>query len=179
MAKRQVNPYLEGAKAAALAAVAAPYTDLAQHIAKALEDVKTAADGVAEERGTVWSMFRNALKLANEAKHSPEAMREGLEAACNKASIPAGSFRSYIATVESVAVKVKDGAVTLENALKLSIGDARKLVKPATTEAQQRKRWALEALHKAIEGWTADQIADLAQTIFAGGTAETEQRKAA
>lgn len=138
------------------AAYAAPYLTLAESLARNI----AAADTV---KGKVWDGFKSALEVASEAGHTPTALRAGLEIACTEAEIPAGSFRGYIGTIGNLYADIKADKLSLDDALALSVADARKRykVEPVLTDVQKLQKHIAEG----IKDWTAEQLAVLASIV--------------
>lgn len=155
-------------------AVAAPYSALAASLATALAGLKKDADTLTGEKTKVWDAFKSACAIGKKAKHDRDALRAGLEIACVQAGIPAGSFRGYISTVESLYADVLAYApangdepqkgLTLEQVKEISVKDARERYmdagKKALAEAKAR-------LTKAVGEWSADAIIELAKVAEA------------
>lgn len=159
--------------------LAKPYATIAEAIATGIAAAKVHGDKAKSERSTVWDGFKSAMTTALNEGHNSSAMRCGLEIACVNASIPAGSFRGYISTIESLFEDVTAGKTTLEAATAISVKDARELYQSDEKKALAAARAKLTA---ATEGWSAEnlnKLAELAATIAAPVVKEAKQRKAA
>lgn len=169
---KEVNQYATDS----LKAVGTAYEPLAGRIALAVAVAKGAADAAKSERESVWTLFKGAVAVGVTAKHSPEAMRAGLEYACTVAGIPAGTLRGYASTVENLyrdrlafkAAKGKTAQVGLSQSEvdAISVADARKRYKAAPTAAEQ----ARTRIAEAIKEWTVEQLT-LLETIIAESAA--------
>lgn len=167
------------ALAAQASALAGPYQAIAKQIATGLSATKTHANKAKTERTTVWDGFKSAMTVALNEGHNHGALRVGLEVACVEAGIPAGSFRGYISTIESLFSDVEAGKFTLEHATGISVKDARELYQSDEKKALAAAR---KALADATEGWNAVnllKLAELAATIAAPVVKEAKAKKAA
>lgn len=167
------------ALAAQAEALGLPYKTIAEKIATGLAGAKSHGDKAKEERTTVWDGFKAAMTVALNEGHNHQALRVGLEVSCNNAGIPAGSFRGYISTIESLFSDVEAGKFTLEHASEISVKDARELYQSDDKKALQAARAKLAA---ATEGWNAEnlsKLAELAATIAAPVVKEAKAKKAA
>lgn len=140
--------------------VALPYNALAGKIAIAVAALKQDVDGVKAERVSVWESFKSAIAIAAEAGHAPATMRAGLEIACASADVPAGTFRGYVATVESLAADLDAGTITEGEIKDISVADARARYQADSVKANKEAR---ALLAKVIAKWTPEQITILAQ----------------
>lgn len=116
-------------------ATIAPYRSLAVKIANTVAAGKKIGEKAKEGRQSLWDNFKAAIVVASEAHHSAAAMTDGLSLACDEAKVPAGSYRSYVATASALLAKVSTGTLTVEAAKALTITNARQLV--MTGEAKQ------------------------------------------
>lgn len=162
-------------------AVAGPYLALASHLATALAGVKSHAETVKAEKVTVWDSFKSAITVARDNGHDSATMRAGLEIACLQAAIPAGSFRGYMSTVESLAADLFRGELSLIEVNEISVKDARERYMDADKKALNAAR---AKLNEVTKGWTAEQLlllADIAADSVKQDAPEqeTEQPKVA
>lgn len=135
---------------------AGTYASLAAKIAGHAAQAAAKAGAAKVAKGNVWADFKSALELAQEAGHTATALRVGLEIACIEADIPAGTFRSYVATVGDLYADIVAEKLTMEQATGLSIADARKRYKVETPADAMRAK-----LMEAVKTWDADQLAVL------------------
>lgn len=139
-----INDLAAQDQAARNAAIMAPYVELALKIAQHTEEVGTVSKAVKEAKGGIWGAFKSAMATASEAGHNASALRLGLALACTEAGMKPGTFRSYVMTVGDIWAEAHDGvlpkgietAITIEEAAKLSIGDARKRYKVLSQKEQ-------------------------------------------
>jgi hypothetical protein len=158
---------------AAREATVAPYRALASHIATRIVAGKQLGEKAKEGKKSLWDTFKQALNVAHKASHSPAAMADGLSLACAELEVPAGSYRSYVATTSTLYGKVIAGSLELTAALGLTIKDARELC-----QSDEAKRMnALKAkFAKITEDYTEQQWADLI-TLIAPATEEGEEEE--
>ena len=147
---------------AAASAAAGPYEGLAKHIATALSANKLHGDAVKAERVTLWDSFKSAIEVAQTNGHTAATMRAGLEIACLQAGIPAGSFRGYVSTVESLAVDYFAGenGITATRLAEISVKDARELYQSDDARLLSDAKAKLAA---ATAGWSVENILKLAE----------------
>lgn len=158
---------------AAAAATARPYQGLASHIANGLLAAKSEAEKGKAVKQSVWAMFKSAIAIAAENQHGPGTMRAGLEIACLEAKVPAGSFRAYVSTVESLYTDLQAGNLTAEEVAEISVADARKRYR---TESEDQK--ARAELAATIKDWSAEEIRllnEYAKEISARADGDTEE----
>lgn len=167
---------------AAAHAAAAPYQPLANSIAAKVKEATSDSETVRAERGNIWDGFKKALDIAKAQHHNASAMATGLELACKEAGIPAGTFRSYVATLKSMAEEIESGvapsgtdkddkplvALTAETAVKLPIMDARKRYQSDEDKALREARGKLA---RVTAKWSAEFVDDLANIAQAMETA--------
>lgn len=151
---------------------AVTYAELAAKIAGHVAKRDAKAAEAKEAKSTVWGDFKSALTLAHDAGHTVTALRVGLEIACTEADIPAGTFRSYVATVGDLYADVLAETLSIADATALSIADARKRYKVETPEEAMRAK-----LKEAIKDWDAEQLGVLLSLVadINGEAAETAE----
>ena len=147
---------------------AAPYRPLATELAVNVAEAQRIADEAKENRASTWTLFKKALAIATTSKHSVEAMRIGLEIACDGAGIPGGSFRSYVMTVTNLYDDIRQKNITLADAEAMTITQARALYRVLTPLQEARA-----ALNEAIAAWDAAELMKLVD--LAKGEAPPEE----
>lgn len=149
-------------------AAATPYEAIAKEIAVAVEAQKVHTDKAKGERTSLWNGFKRALSIAASVGHSPTTLRIGLEVACEQNGVPGGSFRSYVNTVVSLFTDINEGNISLADAEKLTITDARKRYRTVSPVQEARQN-----LMAAIADWTPEEIGVL--TSIALGEADDDE----
>jgi hypothetical protein len=150
---------------------ALPYRELANQIGLIAAQKSTLANGVNEANFGLWDGFKKGLDVAIAADHSPTAIRVGFAVACEEAGIPAGSFRSYVATIGNMYADIQAGSLEREVALLMKVKEARERYQDADKKALREAKARLEA---ATKGWTVAQLDELSE--YAGLV--NEERKA-
>lgn len=133
--------------------MAVPYEEVAKGIALAVAANKAHTGKAKEERTNLWGAFKQALSIGLAAGHNVNALRVGLEVACEEQKVPGGSIRSYINTLENMYREIEAGGLTLIAAEKLSIADARKRYRVVSDDEKARKD-----LLDTVKDWKPDEI---------------------
>ena len=139
----------------AQAAVAVPYAGLAAHIATIAAGTAAQGDALKAARTGLWDSFKAAIPLALEAEHNAETMRAGLEIACMNANVPAGTFRGYVSTVQSLYADIEAGELSAAEVEAISVKDARERYMNADKKALATAKAALLA---RVKGWTVEEL---------------------
>lgn len=134
-------------------AMAVPYETVARNVALAVEANKAHAGKAKEERTNLWGAFKSALSVGMANEHSIQALRVGLEVACEEQKVPGGSIRSYVNTIENMYREIISGSLMLPAAEKLSIADARKRYRVVSDEEKARRN-----LLDLVKDWKPDEI---------------------
>lgn len=137
------------------AAASAPYNALAASIATATSANKVTADGLKAAKLNVWDAFKSAIGIAVEAGHNAAQMRAGLEISCVNAGVPAGTFRGYVSTVESLALDLFTGEIDAGTVAEISVKDARERYMDADKRILNEAR---AKLRERVKDWDAEQI---------------------
>lgn len=132
---------------------AIPYKALCGELHAIVTSQQERADAAKKDKASLWDTFKKALDIAIDSGHSVSAMRIGLELACSDATIPGGSFRSYVNTLAQLFEDILQAKLTAEEARKLSIGDARARYRVVTPVEQVRRE-----LLSVVGEWTADEL---------------------
>ena len=135
---------------------AAPYRALATELAINFAEAAELAQNQKDNRTATWTVFKGALEIAVNAKHSVNALRIGMEIACDAAGVPGGSFRSYINTLSNMYEDIQSKNMTLEQATAMTIAQARALYRVLTPLQEARA-----SLNEAIANWTAEELMKL------------------
>jgi hypothetical protein len=185
---KETSSMIEAAALAQCALLSKPYLALAQGLAVALAGAKVQTDAAKKAKSGTWAGFKSAIAIARESGHSASVMRTGLEVACVEAGIPAGSFRGYISTIESLAAEVIGGTMTTAEVEAISVKDARARYMPEDKKAlaaahaklaETVKDWTAEQILLLVEIATADTASEDADTDTASDEAETPEPQVA
>lgn len=158
-------------------AIIAPYRKLAQGIATTVAAGKVLNEKAQAGKLTLWDSFKAAMRIAVESHHTAEALRDGLSLACAEAEIPAGSYRSYVATTADLFALVKADKIDINKASGLKIKEARELV----MSPDKKQLAALKARFAELTAdYTAEQWSDLItllapEAVPADGEGESEE----
>lgn len=158
--------------AAQATALSGPYASLARELATDITAAKVAGETAKEAKGGIWGGFKNAITASIEAEHDANAMRVGLEVACEEAGIPSGTFRGYVSTLCSLKADVDNAVLSLEQALSISIKDARELYADADKKARKALTDRLNAAVKKLDAAALTELVELAEAQ-AGTTVTT------
>lgn len=135
---------------------AIPYKALCAELSAITKAQQARAEAARKDRVSLWDTFKKALSIAANSGHSVESMRMGLELACNEAEIPGGSFRSYVNTLGQLYNDILKGTLPLDDAMGLTIGDARARYRVVSPVDKLRRELA-----ETTKEWTADELAAL------------------
>lgn len=153
---RQLQEMLLADAMAKAQGFAIPYKALCSELSAISRAMAERAEQGRKDRLNLWDTFKKALAIAANSGHSVESMRLGLELACNEAQIPGGSFRSYVNTLGQLYNDVLRGELKIEEAIGLSIGDARARYRVVSPAAKLRQE-----LVEVTRDWTPDELAAL------------------
>lgn len=155
---------------------AAPFRSLANEIRSIAQAKGNANTATTNANESLWGAFKSALSIAHDAGMSASSMKLGLAVACAEADVPAGSYRSYVATVSDMLADVNGGGITIEAALLMKVKDAREKYQDA---AKKARREANARLTEATKDWTTAQVNALADQCIAANEATKAEKQQA
>ena len=154
---------------------AAPFRGLANEIGLIVARKKAATKAGSEQSANLWDTFKMSLSIAHGANMDAGALRLGLAVACTEANVPAGSFRSYVGTIGNMYADVIGGGIGLNDALAMTIKDARERYQDAEKKALREAR---ARLAEETKDWTAEALDELTAELKAAREAAQQEAEA-